>query len=103
MKTSAKAYLKGHSPENPEISPIFANFNGFPPIFLQVGTREMLLNDSLIIAEKMKKQGVNVTLDLWEGMFHAFLIFAAIPVIGKLTPEFRKALKNVKNFVENLS
>ncbi|MFX1241009.1 MAG: alpha/beta hydrolase [Promethearchaeota archaeon] len=103
MKTSAKAYIHTESPENPEISPIFADFNGFPPIFLQVGTREMLLNDSLIIAEKMKKQGVSVTLDVWEGMFHAFLIFSAIPMIGKLTPEFRKALKNVKNFVDGLS
>jgi acetyl esterase/lipase len=102
METSAKAYLQTESPENPEISPIFANFKGFPPIFLQVGTREMLLNDSLIIAEKMKKQGVSVTVDLWEGMFHSFLIFSAIPIIGKLTPEFRKALKNVKNFADNL-
>ncbi|MHA2401215.1 MAG: hypothetical protein ACXADU_20320, partial [Promethearchaeota archaeon] len=61
-----------------------------------------LLNDSLIIAEKMKKQGVSVNVDVWEGMFHAFLIFSAIPIIGKLTPEFRKALKNVKKFVDGL-
>ncbi len=102
LKNSAKAYLQSESPESPEISPIFADFNGFPPIFLQVGTREMLLNDSLIIAEKMKKQGVSVTLDVWEGMFHAFLIFIAIPIIGKLTPEFKKALKNIKKFVDSL-
>jgi monoterpene epsilon-lactone hydrolase len=102
METSAKAYLQTESPENPEISPIFADFNGFPPIFLQVGSREMLLDDSLVIAEKMENQGVSVTVDLWEGMFHAFLIFSAIPFIGKLTPEFRRALKNVKNFVDRL-
>ncbi|MFX1280514.1 MAG: alpha/beta hydrolase [Promethearchaeota archaeon] len=102
METSARAYLQTESPENPEISPIFADFNGFPPIFLQVGTREILLNDSIIIAEKMKKQGVSVTVDPWEGMFHAFLIFIAIPILGKLTPEFRKAMKNVKTFVDNL-
>ncbi|MFW9822092.1 MAG: alpha/beta hydrolase [Candidatus Thorarchaeota archaeon] len=102
MKSSAKAYLQTESPANPEISPIFANFNGFPPVFLQVGTREMLLNDSLVIAEKMEKQGVSVTVDLWEGMFHAFLIFSAIPILGKLIPEFKKALKNIQMFVENL-
>ena len=102
METSAKAYLQTESPENPEISPIFADFNGFPPIFIQVGTREILLNDSLIIAEKMKKQGVSVTVDTWEGMFHAFLIFMAIPVLGKLIPENRQALKNVQMFVESL-
>ncbi|MFX1457394.1 MAG: alpha/beta hydrolase [Promethearchaeota archaeon] len=102
MKSSAKAYLQTESPANPEISPIFANFNGFPPIFLQVGTREMLLNDSLVIAEKMEKQGVSVTVDLWEGLFHAFLIFSAIPILGKLIPEFKKALKNIQMFVESL-
>ena len=102
LESSAIAYYQKESPENPEISPIFADFNGFPPIFIQVGTREMLLNDSLIIAEKMKNQGVSVTVDMWEGMFHAFLIFAAIPIIGKMTPEFKKALKNVQKFVESL-
>ncbi|NHJ24256.1 MAG: steryl acetyl hydrolase [Candidatus Lokiarchaeota archaeon] len=102
LETSVIAYVKTESPENPEISPIFADFNGFPPIFLQVGTREVLLDDSLIIAEKMKNQGVSVTVDLWEGMFHAFLIFIAIPILGKLTPEFRHALKNVKKFVDSL-
>jgi acetyl esterase/lipase len=102
IETSTRAYLQTQSPENPEISPIFADFNGFPPIFLQVGTREMLLNDSLIIAEKMKRQGVSVTLDVQEGMFHAFLIFIAIPILGKLTPEFKQAMKNVKIFVDSL-
>ena len=102
LETSVSAYLQSESPKNPEISPIFADFNGFPPIFIQVATREMLLNDSLVIAEKMKKQGVSVTVDIWEGMFHAFLIFIAIPVLGKLIPENRRALKNVQKFVESL-
>ncbi|MHA2182164.1 MAG: alpha/beta hydrolase [Promethearchaeota archaeon] len=102
METSAIAYRQTESPKNPEISPIFADFKGFPPIFLQVGTREMLLDDSLVIAEKMKKQGVSVTVDVWEGMFHDFLIFRAIPILGKLIPENRQALKNVKKFVDSL-
>ncbi|MHA2037997.1 MAG: alpha/beta hydrolase [Promethearchaeota archaeon] len=102
MEISARAYLQTNSPENPEISPIFADFNGFPPIFLQVGTKEMLLDDSLTIAEKMKKQGVSVTVDVWEGMFHAFLVFISIPILGKLISENRQALKNVKKFVDSL-
>jgi acetyl esterase/lipase len=102
LETSVNAYLQTNSPENPEISPIFGDFSGFPPIFLQAGTREMLLNDTLVIAEKMKEQGVSVTVDVWEGMFHAFLIFMAIPILGKIIPENRKALKNVQKFVESL-
>lgn len=71
-KLKVQAYSINYrlAPENPEVSPLFADFNGFPSIFIQVGTREILLNDTLIIAEKMQKQGVNVTLDVQEGMFH---------------------------------
>ena len=102
IESGALAYTGTASPENPEVSPIFGDFKGFPPIFIQVGTREVLLNDSLVIAEKMRKQGVSVTVDLHEGMFHAFLFFSAMPILGILMPEFRKALKNVQTFYESL-
>jgi monoterpene epsilon-lactone hydrolase len=102
IEISARAYLGDENPKNPEVSPIFANFNGWPPIFLQVGSREVLLNDSLTIAGKMKEQGVEVTVDVQEGMFHAFLIMSTMPVIGKLIPEFKRAMKNVQMFVESL-
>ena len=67
-----------------------------------MGTRELLLDDSVNIAEKMRKQGVSVTLDVWEGMWHAFLFFKSIPILGKLIPEFKQALEHVKKFVESL-
>jgi acetyl esterase/lipase len=62
----------------------------------------MLLNDSTVIAEKMKKQGVSVKIDIWEGLFHDFPIFSTMPVIGKLTPEFSQAIKNIKQFIDDL-
>ena len=102
IETGAVAYLGSESPENPEISPLYADFNGWPSIFIQVGSRELCLDDSVNIAEKMKKQGVAVTLDLWEGMFHAFLFLSTIPIIGKLIPEFKRAMNNIQTFVENL-
>jgi acetyl esterase/lipase len=102
IEISALSYIGNDSPDNPEISPLFADFKGFPKIFLQVGSREVLLNDTLSIAEKMRNQGVSVTVDVHEGMFHAFLYFNTIPIIGKLTPEFRKAMKNIQSFVESL-
>lgn len=102
VEISAIAYIGEESPKNPEISPLFADFEGWPPIFLQVGSREILLNDTLTIAEKMKEQGVSITVDVQEGMFHAFLILSTIPVIGKLIPEFKHAMKNVQMFVESL-
>ena len=100
IEISAEAYLGDASPENPEVSPLFGDFEGFPSIFLQVGSREVLLDDSVKIAERMRKQGVPVTLDIHEGMFHAFLFFAQIPFIGNAR-EFRQALKNIQEFVDN--
>ena len=102
IETGALVYAGSESPENPEISPLYADFTDWPSIFIQVGSRELCLDDSVNIAEKMKKQGVAVTLDLWEGMFHAFLFLSTIPVIGKLTPEFRRAMNNIQTFVESL-
>jgi acetyl esterase/lipase len=102
LENAAKMYIGKESAKNPEISPIYADFTGFPPVFLQVGSTEMLLDDSLVIAEKMKKQGVSVTVDVWEGLFHDFPIFSRMPVIGRLSPEFKQAMKNVKQFVDDL-
>jgi len=100
LKNAAKLYIGKDTAENPEISPIFGNFKGFPPIFLQVASTEMLLDDSLVIAERMKKHGVSVTVDVWEGLFHDFPIFSTMPILGKVIPEFRKAISNMKQFLD---
>ncbi len=102
LENAAKKYIGKDSAKNPEVSPIFADFTGFPPIFLQVGSTEMLLDDSVVIAEKMKEQGVSVIVDVWEGLFHAFPVFSRMPVIGRLTPEFKQAIKNMKLFIDSL-
>jgi acetyl esterase/lipase len=102
LENAAKLYIGKDSAENPEISPIHSDFSGFPPIFLQVGSTEMLLDDSKIIAENMKERGVSVITDVWEGLFHDFPIFATMPVIGRLIPEFKQAIKNMKHFVDNI-
>lgn len=102
LKESARLYIGKNSAKNPEISPIFADFSSFPPVFMQVGSTEMLLNDSTVIAEKMRKQGIPVKVDVWEGLFHDFLIFARMPVIGKITPEFNQAIKNIRQFIDDL-
>lgn len=67
-----KAYLGKTDPENPYISPVFAEYAGFPPLLMQVGSDEMLLDDTTRVAEKAEKAGVSVTLTVYEGMFHDF-------------------------------
>lgn len=100
LENAAKLYIGKDSAKNPEISPIFGDFRGFPPIFLQVASTEMLLDDSLVIAERMKEQGVSVVVDVWDGLFHDFPIFSTMPVLGKVIPEFKKAIGNMKQFLD---
>ncbi len=61
---------------NPLVSPLTGDFSGLPPLLLQVGTKEMLLDDSTRAAAKAHASGVTVQLDVFEGMPH---VFQAIP------------------------
>ncbi|SET43373.1 Acetyl esterase/lipase [Natronincola peptidivorans] len=95
QKNLVAAYTQGKDVRNPLISPRFGNFNGFPSILIHTGTDEILLDDSLNLVEKARKDGVEVTLKLWKGMFHVFSIFP------DHTPEGKKSLKQVVAFIHN--
>ena len=89
-------YLGEADPRNPLASPLYADLKGLPPLFIQVGTDEILLDDSVRFAERAKAAGVNVTLDVWQDMIHIFAIFAA------LTPEGRQGVKRIGEFIRNV-
>lgn len=65
-------YTAGEEVGNPFISPLFANFSGFPPTCIQVGENEILLSDSLNLQKRLQKYHVQVRLDYYEGMWHVF-------------------------------
>lgn len=67
----AKLYA-GNDLTNPYVSPVFGNYEGLPPIEIHVGTDEILLDDSLKVAENAKRDGVDVKIKQWYGMFHMF-------------------------------
>jgi monoterpene epsilon-lactone hydrolase len=54
-------------------SPLYGNFVGLPPIRVQVGDDEVLLDDSLRLVERAVATGIDARLDVWEGMPHGFL------------------------------
>lgn len=89
-------YPAGHDLKSPYISPLFGDFTGFPPMLIQVGSNEMLLSDSVLVAEKAKKQGVKVRLTIYENMFHVFQMGAT------LMPESKRAWVEVSKFLEQL-
>lgn len=62
----------GEKLDNPYISPLFGNFKGFPPTYIQVGDNEILLSDSLELHRRMVEANVSVRLDHFEGMWHVF-------------------------------
>ncbi len=74
----AKAYLAGQNPRTPLAAPLYADLTGLPPLLIQVGTSETLLDDASRFAERAKKAGVNVTYEPWENMIHVWQIFAPI-------------------------
>jgi len=88
-----RLYLGDRDPRTPLASPLYADMRGLPPLLIQVGSSEVLLEDSLRLAERATIAGVSTTLEVWPEMIHVFQIFAAI------LPEAREAIKRVGEFV----
>lgn len=88
-----KDYLGENDPTNEYISPLFGNYEGFPPILLQAGSYEMLLSDSTRLAKKAKDAGVKVRMSVYEGMFHVFQMAML------LMPESKRAWAEVGHFL----
>lgn len=77
---------------DPRVSPVYADYSGFCPTYIQVGTGEVLYSESITIAEKLKAAGVDVTVTEYSGMWHVFQLF------GNLLPEGRDAWKKAGAF-----
>ena len=89
----AAAYLGGAEPRNPLASPIYADLRGLPPLLIQVGRAEVLLDDSTRLAERATGAGVEAELEVWDGMFHVWHTFAII------LPEAQQAIDRIGEFV----
>ncbi len=88
-----KAYLGGEDPHTPLAAPIYADLKGLPPLLIQVGTAEVLLDDAVRLAERAKEGGVDANLEPWEDMFHVWHAFAA------MLPEGQQAIDRIGEFV----
>ena len=71
-------YTAGHDPADPLISPIFADLSGLPPLIIQAGTHEVLLDDAVRLARQAAVADVEVTLDVTPGVPHVFQTFYPI-------------------------
>jgi len=75
LATIRRAFARDHSAVDPALSPLYAKFAGFPPLLIQVGSRETLLDDSKRLADKVREANGNVDLEIWPGMTHQWQIF----------------------------
>jgi acetyl esterase/lipase len=83
------AYVGDSDPNVPLASPIYADLSGLPPLLIQVGENEVLLDDSTRLAERAKAAGVHATLEVWPEMIHVWHFFAA------MLPEGQQAIDRI--------
>jgi acetyl esterase/lipase len=94
LREWAACYIGTEAPNHPHISPIYADFHDFPPLLIQVGSDEVLLDDSRMLAEKAKADGVDATLKVWDEMWHVW------QALGDLIPESKKSFEEVGDFID---
>ena len=91
----ANYYCEPHQRRFPLVSPVFANVEGLPPLYIQVGADEILLSDSERIADECIAAGIKVELEVWPGMWHVFQMF-----VGKM-PEARRAIDKIGLYIQS--
>jgi acetyl esterase/lipase len=89
----AGVYLQGADAKNPLASPNFADWRGLPPLLIQVGRDEVLLDDSIKLHEKAQAAGVDSTLEIWDDMVHVWHAF------HPMLPEGKQGIERVGAFL----
>ena len=89
----AQLYLGDRDRKTPLASPLYADLRGLPPLLIQVGSAETLLDDSTRLAERARAAGVEVDLQVWDDMIHVWPLFA--PVL----PEGQQAIEQIGDFI----
>ncbi|WP_234977486.1 alpha/beta hydrolase [Ferrimonas marina] len=90
------AYLNGHNPCDPLVSPLYAELHQLPPTMLHVGALEMLQDDSVRLAARLRRAEVEVDLTVWPGQPHVFPLFYQLP-------EAREAVDRMAQFIRHFT
>ena len=89
----AAAYLQGQNARTPLAAPLYADLKGLPPLLIQVGDAETLLDDSKRLEARAKAAGVSTKLEVWPEMIHVWQLFASF------LPEGQQAIEGIGKFV----
>jgi epsilon-lactone hydrolase len=91
---AAELYAAGHNLKDPQISPIYGDFTGFPPAILTSGTRDLFLSLTVLTHRKLRRAGVEAELQVYEGMSHAQYNFDAY------APETKEVFTEIARFFD---
>jgi acetyl esterase/lipase len=95
LEQMAAGYTRGGvSRQTPLVSPLFADLKGLPRLLIQVGSDEMLLSDAERLGARAREAGVPVTLEVWEGLWHVWQVFAGY------MPEADRAIAGIAAFIQ---
>ncbi len=86
-------YVGDGDARHPYASPLFGDLSGLPPLMIQVGDYETLLDDSVRFAKRAEEAGVEAHLHVWDGLFHCF------PLLAPMFPEATQAMEEVHTFI----
>ena len=88
-----KLYLAGHDPDDPLASPVRGDLRGLPPLLVQAGEAELLVDDVLALATALRQAKARARLSVWPGMFHSWQIYSLVLAPG------REALREAGKFL----
>lgn len=93
-----RLYLGGHTElaDHPYVSPVLGDYTGLPPLFFQVGSTEILLDDSRRCAERARMAGVRAEVEVWDGMPHGWQALS-------FAPESGRAIARLSDFIRECS
>jgi epsilon-lactone hydrolase len=91
---AAELYANGHDLKDPQLSPIYGDFTGFPPAILTSGTRDLFLSLTVLTHRKLRRAGVEAELQVFEGMSHAQYVFDAF------APETKETFGEIARFFD---
>lgn len=93
LKSDMYAWCGDADQSDPLVSPVYGDYAGFPPALMTVGGDEILLDDTLTVAENMRGHGIEVRVIQDEKMFHIY------PLYYKMFPESKKAFKKILAYI----
>ncbi len=93
----APLYAPKADPTDPLVSPLRGDVSGFPPTLIQCGERELLRDDGVKMAERLREAGVDVELEVWPDVFHVWQLSADD------LPEARRAIEKILSFLKRRS